>query len=366
MGGMSEAKVSVIVPTYNRAHCVTKALDSALGQTHGNVEVIVIDDGSTDNTRELISNWYDQEPRVKYFRQDNAGVTAARNRGLSRAAGDFVALLDSDDCWKPWKLEVQLACMEKHPELGMVWTDMEAVDPAGKVTFTKYLHKMYGCYGRFTYDEIFSKHYPLSDFMGELPEAARGGTLHTGQIFSKMFLGSLVHTSTVLLRRSRFEQVKGFNEELKRSGEDYDFHLRTCREGPVGLIDVSSIQYQVGMPDRLTDRKFRVIAVGNVLKTIVRAYEQDRAQLDLPSGDIRGRFADVHAWLGEALLESGDTRGARKHLFKSMRLNFMQKECAKALLMACLPPRLLGSFRAYYRRMKKWRESTQEPHGRPT
>ena len=69
-----------------------------------------------------------------------------------------------------------------------------------------------------------------------------------------MIMGNLVHTSTVLIRRERLEKVRGFNEELRISGEDYDFHLRTCREGPVGFIDLATIRYQTGMPDRLTRR----------------------------------------------------------------------------------------------------------------
>src|ERR1035438_6021495 len=121
--------VSVIIPSYNRAYCVAHAIDSALAQTHGNVEAMVIDDGSKDHTRDFIQQTYGHEPRVKYLYQENQGVAAARNTGLRQAQGDFIAFLDSDDLWKPWKVEMQLACLRAFPQAGMIWSEMEAIDP---------------------------------------------------------------------------------------------------------------------------------------------------------------------------------------------------------------------------------------------
>jgi glycosyltransferase involved in cell wall biosynthesis len=115
---MPEPLVSVIIPTFNRAYCVGSAIDSALKQTHRNTEILVLDDGSTDGTRDLVKQSYSGDPRVRYFHHENRGVTATRNRGISLSRGDFVALLDSDDTWSPWKLELQLACLESQPELG--------------------------------------------------------------------------------------------------------------------------------------------------------------------------------------------------------------------------------------------------------
>ncbi|MFA5975531.1 MAG: glycosyltransferase family 2 protein [Elusimicrobiota bacterium] len=117
---MSTQLVSVIIPTFNRAYCLRRAIDSILNQTHRNVEVIVVDDGSTDETRELMRSAYAQEPRVRYVYQENAGVSAARNHGLSLARGEFISLLDSDDEWYPWKLSVQLACLNFLPGVGMI------------------------------------------------------------------------------------------------------------------------------------------------------------------------------------------------------------------------------------------------------
>src|ERR1700683_1851908 len=112
---MVEPLVSVIVPTFNRAYCLADAVDSALAQTHGNVEIVIIDDGSTDDTSALVATRWGRNRRVKYFVQATQAAPAARNQGLARATGDFIALLDSDDRWKPWKLAVQIAAMTHCP-----------------------------------------------------------------------------------------------------------------------------------------------------------------------------------------------------------------------------------------------------------
>jgi glycosyltransferase involved in cell wall biosynthesis len=350
---MAEPLVSVIVPTFNRAYCLADAVDSVLAQTHGNVEVVIIDDGSTDDTTQLVASRWGRIRRVKYFVQANQGVTAARNQGLARATGDFIALLDSDDRWKPWKLAAQIAAMSHCPDIGMVWTDMQALAPDGAIVHPAYLKIMYSNYRRFTREQLFSASFPLTRFMPDAPASICDGVLHTGSIYSQMFMGSLVHTSTVLLRRSRLETVKGFNESLKLSGEDYDFHLRTCRDGPVGFIDLSSVEYRVGMPDRLTADKYRVQGFSNVLATITLAYERDHDRIDLPPQLIRQRFAEVHAWLGEALLDAGQRSAAARELSKSLRLQPRQMRMARLFALSLLPSAIGDSVRSVYRGCKK-------------
>src|SRR5262245_56795787 len=102
---MTPPTVSVVIPSYNCGHLVTEAVDSALGQTTPPTEIIVIDDGSKDDTGERLSGY---EGRVRYFRQENQGVAAARNSGVQEAVSEFVAFLDADDVWHPRKLELQL------------------------------------------------------------------------------------------------------------------------------------------------------------------------------------------------------------------------------------------------------------------
>src|SRR5205807_8810421 len=140
--------------------------------------------------------------------------------------------------------------------------------------------------------------------------AVAGATLYTGNIYSQMLVGNLVHTSTAVVWRERLEKVKQFREDFA-TGEDYEFHFRTCREGPVAFVDVPSIQYQVGMAARLT-RLLGDTAV-NYLKTITAALAQHGGDIALPKQMIRQVLARANAWVGGEFVEAGDYHSARRY-----------------------------------------------------
>ena len=279
---MASPLVSVVVPTYNRARVVGRTIASVLGQSYDSVEVVVVDDGSTDDTPDRIAADWGADARVRYFRKTNGGPASARNAGFAQARGEYIALLDSDDTWEPWKLSLQIACMQRHRELGMTWTDMAMIDEHGRVVDPAYLRHMYNAYNWFTDQQIFSESHALREIAPDLAAIVGGAKLCIGEIFSNMIMGNLVHTSTVVLRRERLERVQGFNESLRYSGEDYDFHLRTCRAGPVGLLDIPAIRYQQGMPDRLTAKKYRIHMAENLLRTIEPVIAGDHQDIHLP------------------------------------------------------------------------------------
>jgi glycosyltransferase involved in cell wall biosynthesis len=343
-----EPLVSVIIPTFNRAYCVGQAIDSVRAQTHRNTEILVLDDGSTDGTRDLIEQTYGDDSRVRYLFHENRGVTATRNRGIALCRGDFVALLDSDDTWSPWKLELQLACFRHRPEIGMVWTDMDAVGPGGEVVSPSYLRTMYHAYRWFPRrEQLFPQSFPLAEIAPGLGPVVDDRRLYAGEIFSQMIMGNLVHTSTVLIRRERLQKVRGFNEELRIAGEDYDFHLRTCKEGPVGFLDVATIRYQTGLADRLTRDEYKIHAAMNCLKTVLPIIEHARSQINLPDRMIEMRLVAMHNWAGDVLLNAGEARQARVHLRKSLGHQPWQPSAWKALALASLP----GSIRQRMRRL---------------
>ncbi len=143
---------------------------------------------------------------------------------------------------------------------------MEAIDPAGKIVHPRYLHKMYHAYRWFTAEDLFNVKRPLRDVVPIPDKECEQATLYSGDIFSPMVMGNLVHTSTTVLTRARYETVREFDIDLRIAGEDYDFHLRTCRGGPVAFIDVPTIQYQLGFADRLSQHTGQVAK--NFLKTL--------------------------------------------------------------------------------------------------
>ena len=343
--------VSVIVPTFNRAYCLNRAVDSVLTQTHANCEVLIVDDGSTDDTAERVQQWYGNRSNVRYLKQANAGVSAARNTGLRAATGDFIALLDSDDVWLRWKIEVQLACLAALPEAGMIWTDMEAVDPDGARLHERYLRIMYNAYSHFDESGLFEDGRALTRLLPDLAMLAPGVNVYWGDIFSQMVMGNLVHTSTVLLRRERFEKVKGFDEALKVTGEDYDFHLRTCREGPVAFLDAPSILYQVGGADQLTHPKHMLKMAQNFLRTIEPVIQRDRARINLPDRMLRKVVAGGHAWVGRESLKMGLKSEARHELAKSLRSEPWHVKLWLMLVAASLPGPLTSALQEVYRWM---------------
>jgi glycosyltransferase involved in cell wall biosynthesis len=345
---MGDPLVSVIVPTYNRAYCLERTLDSALTQTHHNLEVIVVDDGSTDATEELVSTISCRDSRVHFTRQANRGVAAARNTGFALCTGDFVGLLDSDDVWRPWKIELHLACMARFPDAGMTWTDMQAIDADGHELSSAYLRSMYSAWDHFSVDDLFTTHVPIGTLTPRSVADYRSGVFHGGDIFSEMLVGNLVHTSTVLLRRSRLEAVGGFDESLCPAGEDYDFHLRTCREGPVGFIDLPAITYQVGMADALS--RHAVSLSTNFLKVVMRTLTEDRVRIDLPQKKLNWVLGDAHAWVGEVMLNEGQSGQARKHFIISLRYRPLHARTAKLAAFSMLSPSLQSAARLLLRR----------------
>ncbi len=190
------ALVSVVIPTYNRADLIGDAIRSVFEQTYGDWEIIVVDDGSTDNTAEVVASFGE---RVRYIPLPHGGVSAARNRGVREARGQYVAFLDSDDLFLPHKLERQIALFEQRPELGMVYGSYRSVDAQ--------LNPL---------QEHRARRYP-------------GG-------YSEMMLGCTIATPTVMARREVLEQIGPFDETMHLA-EDIDLWCRIYRHYPIEPVD---------------------------------------------------------------------------------------------------------------------------------
>jgi len=200
---MNDPLVSVVIPTYNRRDIVGRAIDSALAQSYRNLEVIVVDDGSTDGTEAALHDLYGE--RIRVVRQENRGVSAARNHGMRLARGDFIALLDSDDQWHTDKIGKQVDFLAGHPGIGMVMTDVRRVEPDGSEI------------------DVFRRRDVLPV---------------DGDVLRHVVMNPALVPASILLRREVVDRVGGFDESL-RTAEDIDFHLRVAAAFGIGVIQES-------------------------------------------------------------------------------------------------------------------------------
>ena len=224
------ASVSVIIPTYNRRESLRRALTSVFQQTVPPLEVLVVDDGSTDGTKEMVRAEF---PQVTYFFQKNRGVSKARNRGITEARGEWIAFLDSDDEWMPRKLEKQLHALHQAPQYRICHTN-EIWIRNGKRVNPRKIHQKYGGY-------IFPHCLPLC----------------------------IISPSSVLIHRSLFLEYGMFDEALP-AVEDYDLWLRICAHEAVLYLDEPLIRKYGGHADQLSRKhwgmdRFRIYALEKVL-----------------------------------------------------------------------------------------------------
>jgi GT2 family glycosyltransferase len=311
--------VSVIIPTFNRARFLGEALDSVLGQTYSDLEVIVVDDGSTDGTAELMSARSRDDSRVRYVPQANRGASAARNAGLDLARGEYVAFLDSDDAWKPWHLELGLGCLERTPEAGLVWSNIEFVDDAGVLLRSSALPELLSNYDRFPLDRLFEGGRSLAELGLIPPPGDEDGRLYVGDIFSPMIMGNLVLASSTVIRRERIELAGRFDEHLVM-GEDFEFFLRACRAGPVAFLDVDAIRYRVGNADKLSGLHSPPEMATSYLQVLEATLARDGDRVTLSPAMVSQARRHAHRWVGQIELVAGQRRMARAHFGKVLRL----------------------------------------------
>lgn len=209
---MNQPLVSAIVPTYNASKTIKYVLDSIINQTHKNIEIIVVDDGSSDGTPELVT----QYPHVKLITQKNQGASVARNRGVAEATGEYIAFLDSDDLWHPQKIELQLQIAKEFPNFGIIGTDINKIK---KIPSNKY---------KPSFEERFT-------ILPQLQEIN----------FYQYMVRTQVLPSAVLIRKVVFEAVGGFDPKWI-SGQDRELWLRISYNYPTYKIPIPLVQYYVG------------------------------------------------------------------------------------------------------------------------
>lgn len=305
---MSGPLLSVIVPTYNGEAYVAEAVASALGQTWPDLEVIVVNDGSTDGTRAILAAY---EPRITVIDQPNLGVSAARNAGLARAGGELVAWLDHDDRWLPEKAARQVALFAD-PRVGLVHTDV------------------------IWYDERAGKN------VSTIQPHARPDAM-VGQCFDRLLMGNPIVNSTVMVRRAALEEVGGVNQAMKgNSCQDYDLWLRLARRWRFAYVPEPLLIYRLHPGQGLWNRRRMLADELDLLARMIAAYR-------IPcTSALEARIARVHEELGVAHLDAGDPGAARGEFLRALRRHATLRRAAlcAASLLPCWAIRVLRRAKA--------------------
>jgi glycosyltransferase involved in cell wall biosynthesis len=258
-------KVSVVIPTYNRAQYLPQAIQSVLAQTFTDYEIVVVDDGSTDNTREVIKPFFG---RIKYLTQENQGISRTRNRAILESKGRYIAFLDSDDYWTPEKLAEQVKVLDLNPKVGIVYVRMPIINDKGEQIGLKPA----GVSGR-NFQELL-------ELWGDLP------------------------TSSVMVRRECFDKAGLFDPSLPPQ-EDIDMWIRISQFYDLYEIENKVLAYYRRHEDQITVNKIRSYqGFVNIFTKIYETYPQAPRELMLK------RIAQNHYLLGREYYILGDYKKA--------------------------------------------------------
>ncbi len=276
-------RVSVIIPVYNGGRFLGEAIASVLAQTYGDWELIVVDDGSTEDVEPVIAPY---GSRLRYSRQENQGVAVARNRGLELARGEFIAFLDQDDWFEPDKLEVQVTALQESPHLGMVHSGWFVVDAAG---------------------ERLSTVNPREG----IPELDLAAWL----LWKPVFLGAM------LFRRSGFEGVGGFDKTLEQA-PDVDWVLRLalmgCESAWVPRMTVHYRQHE-GNASRAVQRQVRECE-----RILDRVFRESQSSAEICHLEAQARYNNL-VWSAWRLYRVGQLALMRDYLGRSLRYRSQSK-----------------------------------------
>lgn len=270
--------VSVIIPTYNSARFLPDAIDSVLKQTYRSYEIIVVNDGSTDNTSEVLCRY---SGKITVSEQRNRGVAAARNTGIRAAQGEYIAFLDADDLWLPDKLALQLPLFERNPDVGLVYGYFAYVDEEGQ-------------------------------FLRE-----KEGRWYRGRVPGKAVFNISIRTGTVVVRKDCFETVGLFDENLKVC-EDVNMWVRLAALYELDYVPRLVAKFR-SRTDSLTEDK--ILVRKECINHVQRSYEHFKERLRISRRVYQLAIEKVLCRMGREAVMGGETRVGREFLLKAVSAN---------------------------------------------
>jgi glycosyltransferase involved in cell wall biosynthesis len=293
-------KVSVIIPTYNRAVLVQEAIESVLGQTFDDYEIILIDDGSTDGTREALDRF---ASNICYIRQENRGLSAARNRALELAKGEYIALLDSDDFWPPHKLALEVSILDRYRDVGFVFGDFYITTIDGE-------NRPNGLYNWFAtrpeWREIFSSwtEIDVSAEPGMQLSGLKSVAAYFGDIYHTSLFGPRVSPCAAMFRKSAIGNWLRFREDDQFCG-DWEFFARLSHKSGAAFIAAETAftrshedAVRLTHSDLRPQLEKRVEMIDRIWIADTEFYSQYKSDVDEVAGRLWGTLMKLYLKVG--------------------------------------------------------------------
>jgi len=302
--------VSVVIPCFNAERFIGSAIQSVLQQDWPALEVIVVDDGSSDGSAELVRRMF---PSVVLLQQANQGVAMARNHGIAQARGEWIAFLDADDYWLPGKLSAQMEALRAMPEARMAYAAWSVWESAAPGPDPRY----------------------VADLLQASADEARWRG-PTGWIYSQLLLDCEVWTSTVLVQRTLLDEIGVFDPGL-RIGEDYDLWLRAARVTPIIRVPRPLALYRqhpASITRSAPAQNYRALVVSRAIQRWGYTCEHGRSARRHDVGRALASSWSQHA---AAHLAVGHTQVARAAVWRALRFDPRHRPAWKLLLKSFLP-----------------------------
>jgi glycosyltransferase involved in cell wall biosynthesis len=298
-------RVSVIIPTYNRARFIGHALESVLRQVQRGDEIIVVDDGSTDDTPRILAHFGD---RVVVIRSDQGGAGRARNLGLERAGNELVAFLDSDDEWLPHKLALQRSFMANRPDILYCFTNFQVADTRGRI-----LHHYLDCWPRehHTWEEALGPARRFSA-LAPLPAGVDDFSVFAGDLYRWQLTGFYVLTDTLVARRAQAGEALRFAEDVP-TFEDLECFCRLAQRGKAAYLDIETACQRDHDTGRLS-QAHALVKLDARIRLVDRIWGKDTVFLDQHDDLYRRTLQQLEEQRIKILLVCGKNRQARAAL----------------------------------------------------
>lgn len=328
--------ISVVIPAYNAQHSLRATLDSVFAQTWPHVEIIVVDDGSTDHTAELLAAYGD---RVRTIHQSNGGLASARRTGVAAARGDMIALMDADDLCRPERLAVQARVLNRWPEVVLCCSDFDAFDEQGKVE-RDYEKRYYAVVERAPAGmRSLLDQVDTLDLLGCLPagaaDASPSAIVCRGKAYRTIAHGNFVHPPTILFRRALLEQVGTFDPDAG-SMCDWDWVSRVAGAGSIAFVERPLLDYRLSVT-QMSSPRHRIRASADTLRVAERICRRDEALYlaDLPR--FRSDLGFFCADAADAEIDNDKRKAARLLLRSVVRFGRADGMTLRILLKLLVP-----------------------------